>query len=637
MLATLLVSAAFAADDLASMDLEDLMEIEVTTVSKRAGRIGDSPAAVTVISAEQIRRSGATSLPEVLRGVPGLHVAQIDATHWSVSSRGFSDEFSNKLLVMVDGRSIYAPIFSGVLWNEHDLMLEDVERIEVVRGPGGTLWGANAVNGVIHVITKPAGETQGPLVTSRTGSYEKLGAGARYGHAFGDDAHLRVYGKFTDRDDFRSPVAGSADDDWESTRAGGRFDWSLGDSDHLTLQGDYYAGKADKVLRGGFPANEENDGANVLLRLSHVFSDTSEASLQGFWDRTDRRQGVVVEERDTFDVELQHSFVPLARNVVVWGAGYRATADDIEGSVALDFQGSSRRDDLISFFVQDEITLLPETLALTLGTKLEHNDYSGLEVQPSGRLLFTPSEAHTFWGAVSRAVRTPSRVEDDVMFFRQTGPTTFQSIAGSHDTDSEDLIAYELGFRSTPHPRVNIDVAGFYNDYERLRTAETFATVPGPFPGATTDLLRLDNELSGRGYGVELAGALRVMDAWQLSGTYTFMRLDLDTRSVSNDVDSEEIEDRTPRHQFGVRSQVDLPWDFDLDTALFWVGPLRNQGVGAYTRVDARLAWEPIPGLELAIVGLNLAEEHVEFGDGLITQRSRVPRSVYGSVRWELE
>lgn len=629
---------ALAAEDLSAMDLEDLMQIEVSIVSKQSGTVGDSPAAVTVISAEDIRRSGAKSIPELLRGVPGLHVAQIDANHWSVASRGFADEFSNKLLVMVDGRPIYTPSFSGVYWNSHDLMLEDIARIEVVRGPGGTLWGANAVNGVIHVITKSAEDTQGALVAANGGSYEKLGTTARYGHALSDDAHVRVYGKYADRDDFESPMGGSADDDRESWRTGARFDWDIADGDRLTIQGDYFDGENDRTLLGGFPNREKYKGGNVVTRFTHTVSETSEVSLQGFWDYFDYNQVVSRETRNTFDVELQHSFQPLARNLLVWGAGYRATADDLDPSLAITFENESRQDDLISFFVQDELTVVPELLSFTLGTKLEHNDYTGFEYQPSGRILLTPSEHHTFWGAVSRAVRTPSRVEDNVRFFQQNGPTTFTLVTGGHDSDSEDLLAYELGFRSTPHRRVNVDVAGFYNDYERLRSVEMVGAVPNsPFLGATTNVERIDNELEGSTWGVELASTVQVLDAWQLSGSYTFTRLDLKPTSASNDTTSEDIENRTPRHQFGIRSRVDLPWDFELDTAVFWVDRLKNQGVSSYTRVDARLAWEPTPGLELSLVGLNLAEEHSEFGNGLVTQASEVPRSVYGNVRWEFQ
>jgi iron complex outermembrane receptor protein len=639
LLVVILSEPGFAELDLSSMDLEDLMQIEVTTASKRARPIGETPAAVTVLTEEDIRRSGATTLAELLRGVPGLHVAQIDATHWSISSRGFSDEFANKLLVMVDGRSIYAPIFSGVLWNEHDLMLEDVQRVEVVRGPGGTLWGANAVNGVINVITKPASETPGGLVSALAGSYESYGGAARYGLEVADSAHLRLYGKFAERDDFRSPVSGSADDDWESVRAGGRFDWSPTERDALTLQGDFFDGRADKFLTGGIPADEQNRGGNLLLRLSHAFSDTQEVSLQGWWDRTDRDQTIIEEKRDTFDVELQHSFEPLARNQLVWGAGFRSTSDDIDGSLALSFQGASRTDQVLSFFVQDELAVVPGQLALTFGTKLEHNDYTGTEFQPSGRILFSPTEKHSFWGAVSRAVRTPSRVEDDVLFLRQTGLTTFEAASGSHDVDSEDLLAYEIGFRSTPHPRVSLDVAAFYNDYDDLRTAELLGTVPGPAPGTTLDLLMLDNRMSGSSNGVEIAGALRLTDAVLLTGTYTYNRLDLDRDSSSTDADGDLIEKRTPRHQFGIRSQVDLPENISFDASFNWVDRLRGAGerVDAYTRLDTRLAWRPIESLELSVVGLNLIEEHQEFPDGLITQASEVPRSVYGSVRWDFE
>jgi iron complex outermembrane receptor protein len=277
---------------------------------------------------------------------PGVHVAHIDATHWSVSTRGFADEFSNKLLVMVDGRSVYTPLFSGVLWSEHGLMLEDIERIEIVRGPGGTLWGANAVNGVIHVITKSAAESQGLMVTSRGGSTERYGASGRYGGGIGDSLHYRVYGKFAQREQFDDAGNGSARDDWQSIRSGGRLDWQIGESDLFTLQGDFYDGEVDRSLVGGIPDEEDNTGANALARLSHTFSPTSSVPLQGWWDRTDREQTAISEERDSFDLELQHGFQPLPRNQITWGAGNRTTKDEIDGSPAISFGSESERDHL---------------------------------------------------------------------------------------------------------------------------------------------------------------------------------------------------------------------------------------------------------------------------------------------------
>jgi iron complex outermembrane receptor protein len=624
--------------NLASLDLEELMQIEVTSVSKQARSVMRSPAAITVLTQEDIRRSGALSLPELLRTVPGLHVAQIDATHWSVSSRGFSDEFSNKLLVMIDGRSIYAPIFSGVLWNEHDLMLEDIERIEVVRGPGGTLWGANAVNGVIHVITKSAADTQGLLVAARSGSYETFNGSARYGLALGEHAHLRAYGKFADRDEFERAGAGGAGDEWQSFRTGARLDWDLGESDHVTLQGDFYDVNANRTLAAGPSDREDNLGGNVLLRARHAFSDHSELSLQSFWDRTERRWEIVSEERDTFDVELQHSFRPLSRSEMIWGGGYRITSDQTRGGPGLSFNPSSTSDDVFNVFGQVELAIVEELLSLTLGTKLEHNDYTGFEIQPSGRLLLTPNERYSLWAAVSRAVRSPSRVEDDITFTRPIGPTTLETALGSSRVDSEDLLALEAGFRARPHEMLSLDVAGFYNHYDQLRTAELFAVLPDtPFPGLTTNLVVLDNRMDGASHGVELSAVLQPTGYWQLQGGYAYLRMDLDTKAGSSDVTTEQIENRSPRHSLSLRSLLSLPWNTELDTTLYWVDRLRGEGIGDYTRVDVRLGWHPLPNLELSVAGLNLAEEHREFADGLVTRASRVPRSVHAGVRWSFE
>jgi iron complex outermembrane recepter protein len=501
--------AELAGQDLTEMDLEELMEIEVTSVSKRAQKLSHAPAAITVITEEDIRRSGVLTLPELLRGVPGLHVAQIDATHWSVSSRGFADEFSNKLLVLIDGRTIYEPIFSGVLWNQHDLMLEDIARIEVVRGPGGALWGANAVNGVINITTKAAKDTQGLLLSTQAGSYEKWNGAARYGFAVGDDVHARFYGKFADRRDFEDPSTGAdADDNWQSIRAGGRIEWDVTDATLLTLQGDWFDTQADRVITGGLPDEELNDGGNVLFRAAHTFSPTQSLSFQAYYDRTDRDWLLIAEERDTYDAELQHSFAPFARNQVVWGGGYRRNRSATEGSVALGFAPTHRKDDLWNLFVQDEITLVEDLLTVSLGSKFEKNDYTaGWEVQPSGRVLVTPTERYSLWAAVSRAVRTPSRLEEDVFFIQPTGPLDFLVVTGSSRVASEDLLAYEAGLKARPIDPLTFDLAAYYNDYDDLRTTEIFAVIPNsPFPGATTTLASFDNQMEGASYGVELAG-----------------------------------------------------------------------------------------------------------------------------------
>jgi len=636
--ATSAAGAAGAAEwveegDLQSMDLEDLMDLEVTTASKRATKVSETPAAVFVISQEDIRRSGATTVPEVLRLAPGVHVRQIDSNTWAISSRGFNDEFSNKLLVMIDGRSIYTPLFSGVIWQEHELMLEDVERIEVVRGPGGTVWGANAVNGVIHIITKDARDTQGLLATTLAGDQETFTGAARYGGAIGDDMHYRVYGKFADRDTFESSTGLDGNDDWKNVRAGARFDWALSESDRFTLQGDFLEGEAGRTIASalaplGIPDEDEYTGGNVMARYSHSFSDTADLSLQVYYATIDRESNILNEDRDTLDVDFQHSFTPFARNQVVWGAGYRRSMDDIGSSPGIAFLDASQDDDLYSVFVQDEIAVVRDLLSFTVGSKFEHNDYTGFEVQPSARAMLTPHERHSFWASVSRAVRTPSRADSDIFIFQPTSPTTGLQIIGSSDFDSEDTLAYEVGYRTRPVDQFTFDVAAFYNQYDDLRTLNTVAIGP-----VVTQIF--DNNMKGDGYGAEVAANWAVADFLMLSGTYTFTRNDLTLKTGGNDLSSVgSSETLTPRNQFRVTSHFILPWDFELDASLGWSERLRGTAIDAYTRLDLRLAWQPVENLEVALVGLNLIEEHQEFPTTFLTLPSEVPRSFYGTVRW---
>ena len=633
------ISASGAEEDLAAMDLEDLMELEVTIATKSTRKAAETPAAVTVISHEEIRRSGATTVPDLLRRVPGLNVAQIDGNRWAISARGFNDEYSNKLLVMIDGRSIYTPLFSGIVWAEHDVMLEDIDRIEVVRGPGGTLWGANAFNGVINIITKSATETQGLASVTRVGNQERFNGATRYGGAIGDDVHYRVYGKFAQRDDFENPMGGDAHDDWQSVRAGGRVDWQATENSLVTFQGDFRDTDAEHTIAPvGIEGEDEYTGGNALVRVTHRFSDTSDVSLQAYYDRQERDTPIILENRDTFDIDFQHSFQPFARNQLVWGAGYRQSSDRITGRLGLGFTGRTQRDHLASFFVQDEIQLIEDLLALTVGSKFEHNDYTGFEIQPSARILVTPNDRHTLWGSVSRAVRTPSRSDEDVLVFSPgDAPNVFNNIAGSRRTESEGVIAYEVGYRTRPIDPVTFDLAVFVNDYDDLRSVETLSSFPGV---VTINNQTFRNRLRGVGYGTEIAAQWAPTDFLNFTAGYAFLRTDLTYKRRGFDSNTRDnAETQTPRNSFRIGTRVNLPWDFEFDANLAWVDRqatdrTRSAQIDAHTRLDLRLGWRVRENLELSLVGLNVIEPQQEFADSVFTQASEVPRSFYGSIRW---
>jgi iron complex outermembrane recepter protein len=640
--------------DLTELSIEELLKVEVTSVSRRAEPISAAAAAVFVITQDDIRRSGATSIPEALRMVPGLEVARIDANKWAISARGFNGRFANKLLVLVDGRSVYTPLFSGVFWDVQDLLLEDVERIEVIRGPGATLWGANAVNGVINVLTRSARETAGGLVAASSGSEERGLLGLRYGGLLGESSAYRVYAKRFDRGSGERAAGGAGADDWSMSRAGFRLDSTLSGGG-LTLQGDLYDGDVGETLtlqslQSLLPRTLDTDmrvgGGHVLGRWQRTTAASSELVLQLFYDRTERAAALVDEDRDTFDLELQHGFAPAARHRVVWGLGYRRTGDDILGTEALSFQTARRTDELASAFLQDEVMLHPDRLWLILGSKLEHNDYSGFELQPNLRMVWIPRQRHTLWAAVSRAVRTPSRAEHDFRLSSQVigpgglspgSPPAVVTILGNPDFGSEELVAWELGYRAGLAPGLFLDVATFYNDYDRLRAPRTGTPflVAAPAPPHLVVPIHLTNALNGSTYGAELAVDWRAAERWRLSAAYSYLRIQLHA-PPGTDPASVIAEGESPSHQLYLRSSLDLPRGLELDLMARYVDELPAPAVDSYTSLDLRLGWRPLRRLELSLVGQNLLEEtHVEFAPEVIpTLPTGVERGVYGKLAW---
>lgn len=606
---------------LKKLAFEELFNIEITTVSRRPERLVDAASAIQLITAEEIRRSGATSLPEALRLASNLQVAQISSSQWAISARGFNASTANKLLVLIDGRTVYTPLFSGVFWDMQHVMLEDIERIEVISGPGATLWGANAVNGVINVITKSARETQGALLSAGGGSLLRGFGNARYGNKIADDIYFRVYGMGFDRDNTVFRNGRDADSAWTLGQGGFRADWLPASGANLRVHGNFYGGDIGQTA----PGDVSVDGQNLIGRWTQPLANDSDVSLQFYWDRTHRRiPRSISEVLNTYDVELQHRFALGERNRLIWGAGYRFMHDDVKNSQAIAFLPGRRDLHFVSGFLQDEITLLRDQLILTIGSKFEHNSFSGFDVQPSARIAWLLAKDHTAWAAISRAVRTPSRIDTEV-FAPSTPPFVLRG--GGDRFDSETVIAYELGYRTELANRLGLSISTFYNDYDELRSVQPIAGAPGQ-----SIIL---NGLRAKTYGVELSLAWQATDWWRLRGGYTYFRKDIDL-GRSGDINRGRSEGNDPHHQFLIQSMINLPANVELDSVMRYVDNLNQRGplVPSYVSLDLRLGWRPVPNWEFAVVGQNLLDKrHAEFGAP--ATRQEIPRSVYGKVTWK--
>ena len=607
-------------ETLKKVPFEELFNLEITTVSRRPERLVDAPSAIQVITAEEIRRSGASSLPEALRLASNLQVAQVDSSRWAISARGFNATTANKLLVLIDGRSVYTPLFSGVFWDVQNVMLEDIDRIEVISGPGATLWGANAVNGVINVITKSARDTQGALLSGGGGSFLRGFGNARYGDKIGQDVYFRLYGMGFDRDNTVLRSGREASSNWFMGQGGFRADWLPSYGTRATVQGNFYGGD---IAQAG-PGDVAVDGQNLIGRWTHPLATESDISLQVYWDRTRRRiPNSITEVLNTVDLDLQHRLPLGARNKFIWGAGYRFMHDQVDNAAAIAFLPGRRDLQLFSAFAQDEITLVQNQLFLTIGSKFEHNDYSGFEFQPSVRLAWSPATDQTLWAAVSRAVRSPSRIDTE-LFAPSTPPFVLQG--GGDRFDSEKVITYELGYRAELSQRLGLSISTFFNDYDDIRSVEPIAGAPGQFI--------ILNRLRAKTYGVELSTTWQPLDWWRLRGGYTYLRKEI-RLGDSGDINRGRGEGNDPHHQFLVQSMVNLPADLEFDSVLRYVDNLNQRGplVPSYVSLDLRLGWRPTPNWEFAIIGQNLLDkQHPEFGAP--ATRQEIPRSVYGKVTW---
>jgi iron complex outermembrane receptor protein len=641
------------------MSLEELMDQPVTSVARAPEPFGQAPSAIQVVTGEDIRRSGASSIPEALRLADNLEVAQINSHDWAISARGFDANLADKLLVLIDGRAVYTPLYGGVLWNVQDYLLEDIDRIEVISGPGGTQWGANAVNGVINITTKSAKDTQGLYLEAGGGNELQDFTGFRYGGTLDSNVFFRVYGKYFDRgQEVFSDNGNNAHDAWSTGQGGFRLDAQPSVQNTFTWQGDYYSGGEDvRGLEG-----EGMSGGNVLGRWSHTFSEEADLSLQLYYDRTYLAvpypayaaapyfsgfpAGALTDNLDTYDLDFQDRFRLGERHQLVWGLGYRFTHEVDEDASITRFEPPVLDQNLYSGFLQDQIKL-HEKVFLTLGSKLEHNDYTGFEVEPSGRLQWNPTPKQTFWGAVSRAVRTPSRFDEDLQVLSGLGgvpppyrlPTTY--LSGNPNFDSEKCLAFELGYRAQVASKLSASISTFYNNYSDLRSISptpTNAFYPFPLPDVFA------NNLEGDTYGFELAANYQLFENWRLHAGYDLLKEDIHAKSGQVDVDGANNETADPQQQFSFRSSWDLSRNVDLDAALRWVDELHlvqspTDGptlgtVPAYVELNAHIGWRVNKHFELSLVGQNLLHNrHVEYGFPNASQEAIV-RSVYAKVAY---
>ncbi|PYP02819.1 MAG: TonB-dependent receptor [Gemmatimonadetes bacterium] len=615
--------SSLSGEALKKLSIEQLMNLQVTSVSKRPERLSQTASAIQVITQEDIRRSGASSLAEALRLATNLQVAQVDSRQWAISARGFNSTTANKLLVLIDGRTVYTPLFSGVFWDVQEVPLQDIDRIEVISGPGATLWGANAVNGVINVITKDAKDTQG-LLLSGGGGTEQHGFGTvRYGAALGSRVRARIYGRGFDRDATMRTNGQDAADDWYLGQGGFRIDWEASSASRATLQGDLYDGRISQPSPG---ADIAVSGGNVTAKWSRTISGKSSLAGQLYYDRTHRDiPGLFAEDLDTYDVDLQHGTRLGARHDVVWGLGYRLINDRIVNSSFLAFLPAHVARQWFTGFVQDEIALVPNRLHVALGTKIEHNDYTGFEIQPSGRVNWRLSPSGTLWAAVSRALRTPSRIDREL--FARVSADSF--LAGGPGFHSEEELAYELGYRHQ-QGSLALSVATFYSRYHGLRSLEQVYVNP-----LAPDTVVIGNGQDGESYGAELTADYRVTDRWRLRAGYTELRVHVWPNPGSTDMSRGATESQAPDRQFFLLSSVDLPAHLGLAAWFRAIDDINNQVVPAYAELNVTLTWRPTSKVECSLVGQNLLHSrHREFGAAASPTRRDIQRGVYGAVAW---
>ncbi len=625
--------------DLLDLDLDALVNMEVTSVSKKAQKITDAPAAISVIRGDDIIKAGALTIPDALRLIPGMQVGQINSGSFAVTSRGFNNQFANKLLVLIDGRSVYTPLFSGVYWDMQNVMMEDLDRIEVIRGPGATVWGANAVNGVINIVTKSAKETQGTKLYGGAGTMHEYMGGARFGGKINESTFYRIYGIYKQENSMQSVTGVTGRDNWDLWQGGVRLDSEPNESVSYTLQSDVYHGTTSDHQGNIF-------GANFMSKYQRRLSEDSAIDAQAYWDRTHRKDTLSETTRDILDLEIQYSTALGSRNSLISGVGYRFNNMRSSSSgPTLRIADPNISWDLFSFFAQNDTTLIEDKLTLTLGTKIENNGFTGWEIQPSARLAYKPAENQTVWASASRAVRTPSEVEGRPSFDLVIGGPTFDPalpglavpvLVGTPGIESESLFAYELGYRIQPTKKLNFDLAAFFNLYDEALSLQPNGTFGAPSAltlGLPAQNRSFQNVIDGSQYGIELASAYAPLKDLQLRGSYSFMLSDLHGANANAGGSAAAIEATTPVHVANLQANYAITRQVDLTGVFRYMDDVSN--IDAYVETDLRVAYRPIDNLEISVTGRNLLDtSHPEYNPGLGGALLEVPRSVFGWVSY---
>ena len=615
------------------------MNIQVTSASKKAESLSAAPAAIFVVTGEDIRRGGFSSVPDALRMVPGLHVAQQSAHVWIVAARGFSSIFNRYMLALIDGRLVYTPLFGGVWWDIQDPPLEDIDRIEVIRGPGGALWGANAVNGVINIITKESAKTQGALIATSAGINEGYAARVRYGGKVGDNLTYRIYG--TSNAWLPSVNASGEDsyDTWSVSQGGMRLDWNTSQKDTITLDGQGYSGRTRDAIDifspfappGKLKISSVMKGGHLLGRWIRKFNDRSSTDVLGYCDWTDRNTEGFIEPRNTCDIEFQHTYSFTDRQTLIWGGQILTTRATEQDDFITSFVPLSKRDTTYGAFLQYEIDPVPNQLRVIAGSKFEHNSYNGFEYQPQIRAVWTPWKSHTVWGAVSRVVRTPAVAEFSLrarIAEVSAAPPTFLTLTGNPELETEVVHAFEAGYRYNWKDKFSMDAALYYNDFHGLVGSAPGAPIINPSPFYVDLPLIFTNLGSGHTHGLEIYSKYRPTNKWTVFAGITELRGNSVPGPIAPPAEGDS------RHQVSVQSRLDFTPPLNFDAAYYYYDAIPHV-LPPVNRVDVGLSSKPIRGFIFSVWGRNLQAGRHQETPAFILPAGEIRRSVVFKVIWE--